>query len=241
MRSARLSCHCVSKTPSLSGQAHVHSSVAGNSHLAATSSQLDPWTLIVTEMLAPPTRLSTRDGAGRRPPTTSGAASAYDPSSRSRSRDRMDENNPPGVSSMRCPFRKSIVDPRTAVCSSDIDVTTAVGPDGTCAWKGSTADGHLASAEFRRLRWNGSWRAGWRKRCARSARQRPGSATRRRSNPRLAKGRRKNNFRFSLHGFDGVVPFGEEAVRCDAQLPHLRPGDLDAGLVGLAHQVRAHA
>ena len=23
-----------------------------------------------------------------------------------------------------------------------------------------------------------------------------------------AKGRRKNNFRFSLHGFDGVVPFG---------------------------------
>ena len=31
-----------------------------------------------------------------------------------------------------------------------------------------------------------------------------------------AKGRSKNNFRFSLHGFDGVVPFGEEAVRCDA-------------------------
>ena len=31
-----------------------------------------------------------------------------------------------------------------------------------------------------------------------------------------AKGRSKNNFRFSLHEFDGVVPFGEEAVRCDA-------------------------
>ena len=33
---------------------------------------------------------------------------------------------------------------------------------------------------------------------------------------RWARGRSKNNFRFSLHGFDGVVPFGEEAVRCDA-------------------------
>ena len=30
------------------------------------------------------------------------------------------------------------------------------------------------------------------------------------------KGRSKNNFRFSSHGFDGVVPFGEDAVRCDA-------------------------
>ena len=31
-----------------------------------------------------------------------------------------------------------------------------------------------------------------------------------------AKGRRKNRFRFSLHGFDGVVPFGQAAVTGDA-------------------------
>ena len=31
-----------------------------------------------------------------------------------------------------------------------------------------------------------------------------------------AKGQRRNKFRFSLPGFDGVVPFGQEAVRCDA-------------------------
>ena len=31
-----------------------------------------------------------------------------------------------------------------------------------------------------------------------------------------SKGRSKNNFRFSLHGFDGVVPLGEKAARCDA-------------------------
>ena len=30
------------------------------------------------------------------------------------------------------------------------------------------------------------------------------------------KGRRKNRFRFSLHGFDGVVPFGQAAVTGDA-------------------------
>ena len=29
------------------------------------------------------------------------------------------------------------------------------------------------------------------------------------------KGRRKNNFRFSSHRFDGVVPFGQGAVGCD--------------------------
>ena len=33
---------------------------------------------------------------------------------------------------------------------------------------------------------------------------------------RRSKGRSKNNFRFSLHGFDGVVPLGEKAARCDA-------------------------
>ena len=44
-----------------------------------------------------------------------------------------------------------------------------------------------------------------------------------------------------LSGFDGVVPFRHDAVRCDAQLSHLGVGDLDAGLVGLPHEVRAHA
>ena len=45
---------------------------------------------------------------------------------------------------------------------------------------------------------------------------------------------------FSLSGFDGVVPFRHDAVRSDAQLSHLGVGDLDAGLVGLAHEVGAH-
>ena len=33
---------------------------------------------------------------------------------------------------------------------------------------------------------------------------------------RLGLGRRRNNFRFSLHGFDGVVPSGQDVVRCEA-------------------------
>ena len=53
-------------------------------------------------------------------------------------------------------------------------------------------------------------------------------------------GRRKNRFRFLLDGFDGVVPFRHDAVRSDAQLSHLGVGDLDAGLVGLPHEVGAH-
>ena len=45
---------------------------------------------------------------------------------------------------------------------------------------------------------------------------------------------------FSLNGFESVVPFRHDAVRSDAQLSHLGVGDLDAGLVGLAHEVGAH-
>ena len=37
-----------------------------------------------------------------------------------------------------------------------------------------------------------------------------------------------------------MVPFRHDAVRCDAQLSHLGVGDLDAGLVGLPHEVGAH-
>ena len=54
------------------------------------------------------------------------------------------------------------------------------------------------------------------------------------------KGRRKNRFPFLLNGFDGVVPFRHDAVRSDSQLSHLGVGDLDAGLVGLPHEVGAH-
>ena len=37
------------------------------------------------------------------------------------------------------------------------------------------------------------------------------------------KGRRKNNFRFSLHRFDGVVPFGQGAVGCEPGLVATAP------------------
>ena len=56
----------------------------------------------------------------------------------------------------------------------------------------------------------------------------------------LAKGRRKNNFRFLLGG-DCVVPAGKQFVFCNLKFCHLLRRDSCSGLILSPHQIRSYS